>query len=56
MNARGMECGAGGCKSAETPAACLHLQTSELLKTLLDPETMETVIEKNEFVELFYDK
>ena len=32
------------------------LQTSELLKTLLDPETMGTVIEKNEFVELFYDK
>lgn len=32
------------------------MQTCELLKTLLDPETMDTAIEKNEFVELFYDK
>ena len=30
-------------------------QVAELLKTLLDPETMESAIEKNEFVELFYD-
>lgn len=30
-------------------------QVAELLKSLLDPETMESAIEKNEFVELFYD-
>ncbi|KAG1672117.1 hypothetical protein FOA52_001704 [Chlamydomonas sp. UWO 241] len=31
-------------------------QIAELIKTLLDPDTMESSIEKNEFVELFYDK
>jgi len=31
-------------------------QISELLKLLLDPETMEGAIEKNEFLEVFYSK
>ncbi|GAX85578.1 hypothetical protein CEUSTIGMA_g12993.t1 [Chlamydomonas eustigma] len=30
-------------------------QISELLKALLDPETMDTAVEKNDFLELFYD-
>lgn len=31
-------------------------QIGELLKMLLDPETMENLVEKDEFVEVFYDK
>ena len=32
------------------------LQAAELLKLLLDPETMDTPVEKNDFLESFYDK
>lgn len=31
-------------------------QVAELLKMLLDPETMEQSVEKNDFLEMFYDK
>lgn len=31
------------------------MQVVELIKMLLDPESMEQSTEKNEFLELFYD-
>ena len=40
--------------SVPTPVNCV--QAAELLKLLLDPETMDTPVEKNDFLESFYDK
>ncbi len=36
--------------------AAPHAQVCESLKVLLDPDTMDTSPEKNEFLDVFYEK